>query len=150
MITGVLTGVIIGAGFAVINNLYTCFKGSFVETEYAPMIEVLIYNDALINSLTKVMKPALIQCLLHSVFYVLIGAILGGCFVNAFNRGFKDKVTIYILIVFAFVCWAFATLWVVPFTSILFDYILKAVMTITSIIAVVKTVRTGLQQNTYV
>ena len=150
MVTGLLVGAVVGAGFSGINNLFVCFRASFVENQYTPMVEALVYNEVMLESFASILKIAPEELVMHAISYVLLGAVLGGCFVNAFNKSFKDRVTVYVLLVITFMCWAFSSLWVVPFTSVLFVYIIKIVMTATTIIVTVKTVRTGLMQNTYV
>lgn len=150
MVTGLLVGAVVGAGFGGISNLFVCFKESFVETQYTPMVEAVVLNEALFDSVISVLKVSVEELVMHSLSYTLLGAVLGGCFVNAFNKGFKDRVTVYVLLVITFMCWVFSSLWVVPFTSILFVYIIEIVMTATIVMAAVKTVRTGLSKNVYV
>jgi len=149
-ITGILIGVIIGGGFALINNVNICFKESFIDNPYTPMVESVVYNDALLDSMLNNLKYAIPEYLMHSVSYLFVGGVLGGCFVNALNKGFKDRATVSILIVLVLTGWIFNTLWIIPFTSVLFVYILKSVMLAASTIAIVKTVRGGLSNNNYV
>ena len=150
VITGILIGVIIGGGFALINNVYICFKESFVDNSYTPMIESVVYNDALIDSMVNNLKFAIPEYLMHSLSYIFIGGVLGGSFVVALNKGFKDRATISVLGVLVLASCIFFTLWIVPFTSVLFVYLLKSVMLIASTIAIVKTVRGGLANNNYI
>ena len=114
------------------------------------MIESVVYNDALIDSMVNNLKFAIPEYLMHSISYIFIGGVLGGSFVVALNKGFKDRATISVLGVLVLASCIFFTLWIVPFTSVLFVYLLKSVMLIASIIAIVKTGRGGLANNNYI
>ncbi|MBQ9481438.1 MAG: hypothetical protein IJU84_04670, partial [Clostridia bacterium] len=151
MLSGVLIGAITGVGFAIVNSADLCFKAAFVETQYAPTMEVIIYNETLITSFNNSLNVFLFECILHSLTYVLTCAALGGILVDVFNKGLKERSLILTLLAMAVGAWLIETLWVVPFASVpdLFVYILRTLMTVASFLAAIKTVRTGLSQNVY-
>ncbi|MBP5308057.1 MAG: hypothetical protein J6Z34_02860 [Clostridia bacterium] len=151
MLSGVLIGAITGVGFAIVNGANLCFKAAFVETQYAPTIEVIIYNESLLSSFNNMLGVFLFECLLHSLTYVLTCAALGGTLVDVFNKGLKERSLILTLLAMSVGAWLIETLWVIPFASVpdLFVYILRALMTVSSFLLAVKAVRTGLSQNVY-
>ena len=151
VISGVLIGAIIGAGFALVNGTVECFREVFIETQYTPTVEALIYNETLRDSFNNLLPVFLSQCLLHALSYLLVGASLGGVLVGVLNTGRYDRFSVLTLIGTTLGIAVADTLWVVPFTSVsdLFLYMLRAVITVAPFIFTVRVVRTGLSRNDY-
>jgi len=149
--TGVLIGTIIGVGFALVNNFYSCFYEGFVSTEYTPTVDAIVYNETLMNSMTNIVMSSFNECLLHAGNYVFAGIVLSGIIISARNKGYKDKTVNFLLVILVLVGWVFASLWIIPPSVFeLFVIISRLLMTFASVMATVKTVRTGLSKNTYV
>ena len=149
IISGLLIGAIIGAGFAVENSLDECFAASFVNTHYASNIQIVVNDDTLVDSLLSVLDIGFSECILHAAHYIMTGCVFAGVFTNAGRKSFKSK-TINFLTLALFVAGVlFCSLWMMSFSSQLFVIILRIVMVISSIIAVYQTVRVGLSKNTY-
>ncbi|MBP5194127.1 MAG: hypothetical protein J6126_05305, partial [Clostridia bacterium] len=79
-VSGMLVGAVIGCGFALVNSATVCVREIFIETQYAPSLKILAYNEVLISSFNNMYKTFLLECILHATAFVLINAAFGGMF----------------------------------------------------------------------
>ncbi len=149
VITGVLIGAVIGAGFAAVNNVEVSFSAAFVGTEYVPLYQVVIYNETLVDSLNSIFSVTLFDLMLRGANYVFASAVFVGVAVYALNRKKREKTPVVLLALVCVLYWAMDALWIINFTSEIFVYILRGLMTAGVLLAVVRTVRTGLLSNVY-
>ncbi len=151
VITGIFAGVIIGVGFAVVNSAIECFKDIFIETQYAPTVEALIYNETLLTVVNGLFPTFIFEFVLHALTYILCGAIAGGMFVIIKNRGTKERSVFISFAIIVAVVLVMCTLWIIPFAFVpdLFIYILRALMMVTLFMIIIKLIRVGLAENDY-
>ena len=150
MMTGMLIGAAVGAGFAIMSNINICFRNVFVSTQYLSGEKVLLFNETLVDSFNNLLNKTWPEICVQALIYVLIGAVFSGNFTKCLMHG-KEKTPWFILITIAVVFWGFLSLWIMPFISMLtlFTYILKVLMTLVVIIAAEKTIKDGLAENVY-
>lgn len=149
MLSGVLIGAIIGAGFAFTNSLLICFFNSFVETQYMSNLSIIVLDESLIDSLHSVIKTSLNECLLRPASFIMMGCVFAGMFSNVMGHGYKSKTLNIITILLLLTGILFASLWLFSFSSQTFVIILRVVMTIAAVVATGQIVRIGLSKNDY-
>lgn len=151
-ITGMLIGAILGAGFAIGDNVMRCFRDSFAETQYAPLVKMLIFDETIVTTFNNVVKDSLMDCLLHSLDRVLLGVVFGSVITKCKTNPYKEKFIYIILFLVTVSGWGFATLWRIQFSKmigILFEYILRVIITVAIILIAGASIRSGLKENEY-
>ena len=150
-VSGMLVGALIGCGFALVNSATVCVREVFIETQYAPSLKILAYNEVMVSSFNNMYKTFLLECILHAAAFVLINAAFGGMFTSARKNGFRGSLSPSILIIYLPASWLFSALWFLPLPGIpeLFAYLFRIMIVAILFTVCVRTMREGLSQNVY-